>query len=84
VNLIGHAVDVFGIREDIRMAARALQVMPMAATAGRSCIWRDRQPRSGGAGWVSGAVFLCQREPEPPGPQLVLTYYFEAGSGHGL
>lgn len=86
VNLIGHAFEVFGIGDDIRMAASALQaaavaccvihhtaagaglplqVVPMAATAGRSWIWSDRQPRSGGAGWASGAVFLCQRGPEP-------------------
>ncbi len=65
VNLIGHAFEVFGIGEDIRMAARALQVVPMAATAGRSWIWSDRHPRSSGAGWASGAVFLCQRGPEP-------------------
>ncbi len=105
MKLIGHAFEVFGIGDDIRMAARALQaaavaccvihhpaagaalplqVVPMAATAWRSRIWSDRQPRSGGAGWVSGAVFPLAAWGGAQEPRLVLTYYLEAGSGYWL
>jgi len=51
VNLIGHAFEVFGIGEDIRMAARALQavgvpccVIHHPATNGAACTERSLEP----------------------------------------
>ena len=51
VNLIGHAFEIFGIGEDIRMAARALQaadvpccVIHQAARNGAACLDRSLEP----------------------------------------
>ena len=51
VNLIGHAFEVFGIEEDVRMDARALQaadlpccVIQLPASNGSACCDRIREP----------------------------------------